>query len=207
MRRLIGTLQHPAAAMLLAGVFASVAVLPVRHVADVADQMAIANDPAKVADRALDRAFNARIAEQEIHNALDAGDTNLAGSFVALAADRNVPLDPSLTKSVERRAAQQSSFVNGAGRFVRGFWTGEPNDLASLAGTAAGDLFVFGDIRDASREGTRYLTGRKYDPWILGLACVGLAITAGTYATAGAAAPERLGLTLVKAARRTGRLN
>jgi hypothetical protein len=79
--------------------------------------------------------------------------------------------------------------------------------VASLAGTAFGDLFVFGDIRDAAREGTRYLTGQHYDPWILGLAGVGIAITAATYVTAGMTAPERIGLSIVKAARRTGRLN
>ena len=90
---------------------------------------------------------------------------------------------------------------------MHGLWTGEPIDLASLAGTAFGDLFVFGDIRDATREGTRYLAGQPADPWILGLAGVGIAITAGTYATLGAGAPARIGLTLVKAARRTGRLN
>ena len=77
-----------------------------------------------------------------------------------------------------------ASAANTAGRFVHGLWTGEPTDLASLAGTAFGDLFVFGDIRDAAREGTRYLTGQHYDPWILGLAGVGIAITAATYATA-----------------------
>jgi hypothetical protein len=90
---------------------------------------------------------------------------------------------------------------------VQGLWTGEPVDAASLAGTALGDLFVFGEIRDAAREGTRYLTGKPADPWILGLAGVGIAITAATYVSAGAAAPARVGLTLVKAARRTGRLN
>ena len=79
--------------------------------------------------------------------------------------------------------------------------------LRVLAGTAFGDLFVFGDIRDAAREGTHYLTGQHYDPWILGLAGVGIAITAATYASLGATAPERVGLSLVKAARRTGRLN
>ncbi len=49
--------------------------------------------------------------------------------------------------------------------------------------------------------------GERYDPWILGLAGVGMAITAATYATVGVTAPERVGLSLVKAARRSGRLN
>ena len=54
-----------------------------------------------------------------------------------------------------------------AGSFTRGLITGEPDDLVSLAGTALGDLFVFGDIRDALREGTRLATGaggRPADP-------------------------------------------
>ena len=46
----------------------------------------------------------------------------------------------------------------------------------------------------------------RSDELILGLACVGLAITAGTYASLGAGVPARVGLTLVKAARKTGKL-
>ncbi len=79
--------------------------------------------------------------------------------------------------------------------------------MRSLGGTAFGDLFVFGDIRDGAREGMRYLTGQSYDPWILGLAGAGLAITAVTYTSLGVTASERIGLSVVKAARRTGKLN
>ena len=88
-----------------------------------------------------------------------------------------------------------------------GLWTGEPTDLASLAGTAVGDLFVFGDIRDAAREGTRYLTGQQADPWILGLAGVGHRHHRRDLCLAWPGAPGRIGLSLVKAARRAGRLN
>ncbi len=96
--------------------------------------------------------------------------------------------------------------MRSLGSFTRGLITGEPEDLSGLAGTALGDLFVFGDIRDAVREGTRLAAGQETDQLILGLACVGLAVTAGTYATVGAAAPARVGLTVVKAARKTGRI-
>src|SRR5579883_2882775 len=166
-----------------------------------------ADDPVQITDQALDHVLTAQVAEREINAALAAGDADLAESFVALAADRGLPIEPSLVEKVKSARAEEASFSGTAGRFVHGLWTGEPVDLASLAGTAFGDLFVFGDVRDAAREGTRYLQGQSYDPWILGLAGAGLAITAGTYATLGAAAPERIGLSLVKAARRTGRLN
>lgn len=205
--RLIGAVRHPAFALGCAVIFAFVALVVIRGGVAARNQVAAADDPVKVADQALDRSFNRDVAEREINAALASGDIGLAQSFVALAAARSVAVDPALAAKVKDAAADQASAANTAGRFVRGLWTGEPTDLASLAGTAFGDLFVFGDIRDAAREGTRYLTGRPYDPWILGLAGVGIAITAATYATAGMTAPERVGVSIVKAARRTGRLN
>lgn len=199
--------RHPAFALVGAIVFGCLALAVGRGAIDVTQQFAAADDPGQISDRALDRVFNRGIAEREIQAALASGDVDLAQSFVELAADRRVTIDPRLVEKVHEAVAKAGTVTNTASRFVQGFWTGEPFDVASLAGTAAGDLFVFGDIRDAAREGTRYLSGRPADPWILGLAGVGIAITAGTYASLGAGAPTRVGLSLVKAARRTGRLN
>ena len=84
--------------------------------------------------------------------------------------------------------------------------TGEADDVASLSGTVTGDLFVFGDIRDVVREGKRLAMGEEADHVVLGLASVGLAVTAATYVSAGGAAPVRAGLTMVKDARKVGRL-
>lgn len=206
-KRLLHAARHPLFALGAAALFAFAAFAFVRGGLAAHERLAIADDPARISDQALDRVFDRDVAEREIRAALAAGDTDLAQSFVALAGDRGVAVDPALAQQVRDATAQASSIAGTAGRFVHGLWTGVPTDLASLAGTAFGDLFVFGDIRDAAREGTHYLTGQKADPWILGLAGTGLAITAATYATLGAGAPERVGLSLVKAARRTGRLN
>ena len=84
--------------------------------------------------------------------------------------------------------------------------TGEADDVASLSGTVAGDLFVFGDIRDVVREGKHLAMGEDTDHLILGLATAGLAVTAATYVSVGGALPLRAGLTLVKDARKVGRL-
>jgi len=206
-KRFIAMLRHPALAVLGAIFFAAAAFAFIRGGIDARAALVGEDDPVKISDRALDRVFDRGVAEREIRAALAAGDNDLAQSFVALAADRSVALDPALADEVRQAQVKASSVSGTAGRFVQGLWTGEPVDAASLAGTAVGDLFVFGDIRDAAREGTRYLTGKPADPWILGLAGVGIAITAATYVSAGAATPARVGLTLVKAARRTGRLN
>lgn len=204
---LVGIARHPVGVVLAGALFAIAAGFFIRGGIAAHERVAVADDPVAITDHALAQAFDRGVAEHEINAALAAGDVDLAQSFVALAADRNVPIDAALPGKVNEADAASSTAANTAGRFVHGLWTGEPTDLASLAGTAFGDLFVFGDIRDAAREGTRYLTGQHYDAWILGLAGVGIAITAVTYASLGATAPERVGLSLVKAARRTGRLN
>ena len=166
----------------------------------------IEDNPGKIAARALDGKFDAALARREIEDALATKDPDLAKSFVDLAAARHVPLDPAVTEKVSAAVAEAASARHVAESFALGLVTGEPNDMAGLTGTALGDLFVFGDVRDAAREGTRLATGQNADKLVLGLAAVGLAITAGTYATAGAAAPVRVGLSLAKAARKTGRL-
>jgi hypothetical protein len=205
--RFIHLLRHPAFALVGAAMFAAAAFVLVRGGMDAGARLAAADDPVAITDQALEHVFNRDVAEREINSALAAGDSDLAQSFLELAADRGVAVDPALADKVKQARDNAGSVTNTAGRFVRGLWTGEPSDIASLAGTAFGDLFVFGDIRDAAREGTRYLTGQQADPWILGLAGVGLAITAVTYTSLGVTMPERIGLSVVKAARRTGRLN
>jgi len=169
--------------------------------------LAIEDDPARIADRVLDETFKAEVAEREIEVALANDDADLARSFADLAAARHVALDPALTERVDAAVAEANSAGHAARSFAYGFVTGTPDDAAALAGTAIGDLFVFGDVRDAVREGGNLALGRPADELILGLACVGLAITAGTYATLGTAAPARIGLSLAKAARKTGRLS
>jgi hypothetical protein len=59
-------------------------------------------------------------------------------------------------------------------------------------------------VRDAVREGWHAGRGAQVDKAVLGLSLAGIAITAGTYATLGAGAPARVGLSLLKAAERTG---
>ena len=71
----------------------------------------------------------------------------------------------------------------------------------------AGDLLVFGDMRDIVRETGNLARGEKADELVLGLAAAGLAITAGTYASLGASAPARVGVSLAKAAGKTGRIS
>jgi hypothetical protein len=199
--------SHPRLALLAAGLFALAALFCVPLGLEAQSLLETAEDPVAIADRGLARAFDDTVAVHEIQAALDAADADLAQSFVDLAADQGVALPQELKQRVAAAVEQANSASAAAGSFASGLITGEPKDMAGLAGTALGDLFVFGDIRDAAREGSRYVRGENYDQLILGLSVVGIAITAGTYATVGAATPARLGLTAVKAARKAGRLS
>jgi hypothetical protein len=193
--------------LLIAALLAGLAAYVVPRGLAARAALARVDDPAQIAERALDEKFNAALATREINQALADHDADLANSFVELAAARQVSLDPALTDKVKVAVAEEATAAHAAQSFAYGFVEGEPTDMASLAGTTLGDLFVFGDIRDAMREGGRLALGEKADTLVLGLACVGLAITAGTYATLGAEAPARVGLSLAKAARKTGRLS
>jgi hypothetical protein len=168
--------------------------------------IAAADDPVGLAELALDKSFTAAAAAQEIEAALAVGDVELARSFIDLAAERGVTVALALiekTASAERDAAMPSS---KAASFARGFVTGKPEDVASTAGMLTGDLFVFGDVRDVVRETWRGMRGEEVDTLVLGLAGTGIAVTAGLYASGGLAAPARVGMTALKAARTSGHL-
>jgi hypothetical protein len=164
------------------------------------------DQPAMIAERAVDQQLTPEIANAEIAAALDAGDVDLANSFVELAQAYGIIIDASLTEKLVGANSTRARAVRNVRRFTHGLVTGQPEDAAGVAGIAVGDLFVVGDIRDAVREGSRLASGEEADETILGLACVGIAVTAGTYVSLGLAAPVRVGLSIIKVARKTGRL-
>jgi hypothetical protein len=199
----------------LVGVMASAAVCAALwpHARDAGAIVLAQDDPAELADVRLDvvlrenqAAKNQSDVAGQIEAALAAGDADLASSFVSLAREKNVPVADELSRRVSDAVTEEGSSAHFAKRFATGLVTGTADDVASLSGTVAGDLFVFGDIRDVVREGKHLAMGEDTDRLVLGLATAGLAVTAVTYVSFGEAAPVRAGLTLVKDARKAGRL-
>ena len=194
----------------LGGLAVSAAVLAALwpHAREAGALLSTQDDPAELSDLQIDSALreNQAVVAQNIEAALACGDTDLANSFVELARDRNITLDDGLSRRVADAVVAENSPSHFARRFATGLVTGNADDVASLSGTVAGDLFVFGDIRDVVREGKHLAMGEDTDRLVLGLATAGLAVTAATYITVGGMAPVRAGLTLVKDARKVGRL-
>jgi hypothetical protein len=168
--------------------------------------LAAQDDPAQLTDLALERGFDAGVAEREIRAALAGNDPELAQSFIELARERAVAVDPALVTQADADMQAWSTFGSTAWRFARGFFAGNPDDVASLAGTAAGDLLVIGDVRDAAREGWHMARGEEANRLVLGLSLGGIAVTAGTFASFGLAAPARAGLSVIKAAGKSERI-
>jgi hypothetical protein len=166
------------------------------------------DDPAVLSDIQLGSALrnNNVVITENIEAALAAKDADLANSFVDLAREKNISVPDELLRRVGDAATEENSTSHFAQRFASGLVTGNADDVASMSGTVAGDLFVFGDIRDVVREGKHLAMGEDTDRLVLGLAAAGLAVTAAAYISVGGAAPLRAGLTLVKDARKVGRL-
>jgi hypothetical protein len=121
----------------LALVCALVALLTVPAGLEAGTLVSLQEDPAGLADHMLDLSFDAAAANREIEAALGAGDVDLAASFRDLARDRNVAVDPGLVDRVEAAKTAAASAAHLVGSFAQGFVTGEPADMAGLAGTAA----------------------------------------------------------------------
>ena len=194
----------------LVGMAASVAVGAALwpHASDAYAVLAAQDDPAELSGIRLNSAlrYNPAVIQDNVEAALAANDADLASSFVELARENNVAVGDELSKRVNDAVTEENSTSAFAKRFATGLVTGNADDVASLSGTVAGDLFVFGDIRDVVREGKHLATGEDTDHLILGLATAGLAVTAATYVSVGGAMPLRAGLSLVKDARKVGRI-
>lgn len=178
------------------------------HAREAGAVLAAQDDPVELSDLRLNSAMrnNQGLVAQNIEAALASHDADLANSFLALARDKNIAVTDALSRRVADAVADENSSSHFVKGFASGLVTGDADDVASLSGTVAGDLFVFGDIRDVVREGKHMAMGEDTDRLVLGLAAAGLAVTAATYVSAGGAAPVRAGLTLVKDARKVGRL-
>ncbi len=178
------------------------------HARDAGAILTAQDDPAALADLQLNSAMrnNPSLVTGNIEAALAEGNSDLAASFVELARNKSIPVSDELSKRVSDAVTEAGSASHFAKRFATGLVTGNAEDVASLSGTVAGDLFVFGDIRDVVRESKHLAMGEDVDRLVLGLATVGLAVTAATYVSVGGVGPLRAGLSMVKDARKVGRL-
>lgn len=139
-------------------------------------------------------------------DALEDDDIETAKIYAETAAFAGYDLPPDLAAELDDAQDVLTVIWREGGSFAAGFATGSSDDLASLGGAVTSDLTVVGDVRDIVIEGGAMVTGEPYDELILVLSGVGLGVTSATWATGGAALPARLGASVLKTAKRSGRL-
>lgn len=167
--------------------------------------IAAADDPVALARLELGETLTAERVASEIDAAVAADDLDLARSFVALAGARGLVVDADRLAAIRALEAEQG--WKAAKSFARGALVGDADGLSGVAGALTADVVGIGDVRDLVREGWHAARGEPVDELLVGLSAVGLAVTGATWVLAGTPAPVRAGLTLVKGARRAGRLS
>src|SRR5215472_11419745 len=130
-----------------------VLVQVVPHAREAGAVLAAQDDPAALSELKLDSLLgkdaqekNAALVQDNIEAALAAHDADLASSFVELARDRSIALPDDLLSRVSDAVREENSTSHFATRFATGLVTGTADDIGSLSGTVAGDLFVIGDV-------------------------------------------------------------
>lgn len=157
---------------------------------------------------AADHALGAKRPEdvaQAIQGALGSQDEELARSLADVANAQGIPLSPALLEEIAR--AEEHAATRKWSNAWNGFLTGEAPTGAAFGGSLAADLVGYGDLRDLYGQALNYLDDRPVDKATIGFAAAGLALTAVTIASLGSTSPERGGLSILKAAKRTGKLS
>jgi hypothetical protein len=163
------------------------------------------NDPVARADLELDHRLTPELVSQEVDVAIKGDDLDLAESFSELARERNLPLRSEQLDAIE--ALRTDTLGRALRDFKDGFTQHDMRSGMAMSGAIAADVSGYGDLRDLAHEGGKWLDGQETDALVLGLAAAGLAITAATWTSLGAALPVRGGLSLTKALQKSGRLS
>ena len=145
--------------------------------------------------------LNSRIKSALEHRQI--GDAKL---YIDLAHYLDTPVDPALIEAYQATQTPLAKAIRNTKAFGKGFFTGKGTNGIELGGSIVSDFTVVGDVRDIYREGSRYLKGESYDKFLLNISLIGLAVTASTYASLGAAAPIRTGASVIKNGYRSGKL-
>jgi hypothetical protein len=133
-------------------------------------------------------------------------DLATADSYIAVGEDQGLALSADVRDAYETATSWPGQAVCLGSQAGTGFITGEGASAGHIGGAVLSDFLVYGDLRDITVQSYNYATGAEVDEFILIISGIGLAATTGTYLSAGLAAPARSAVSLIKLAKRSGRL-
>lgn len=156
--------------------------------------------------REVRNATTAASLDKRVTDALGRDDIDDATMYADITTWTGRELTPETKSRLTKANSALSTVVRDTGQFATGFVTGEGLSMAGIAGAVASDLTVVGDVRDIASEGSNMVQGKPYSELMLGLSVIGVAATAATVATGGGGVVGKVGVSILKVAKRTGHL-
>ena len=141
--------------------------------------------------------YNSRVS-----SLVDTCQIAIAESYLAVGTERGLKLDTDVLEAFQAARSPWGTIKCDALNVGIGIMTGQGETPEQLGGAIASDLFVIGDIRDLAIAAHDYANGNSVDEVVVVISAIGVGITAGTYASAGGAAPVRIGASILKAAKK-----
>ncbi|MBI1210049.1 MAG: hypothetical protein GC190_01180 [Alphaproteobacteria bacterium] len=142
----------------------------------------------------------------KILDALERDDIEDADMYADIGKYMGYEIPADTLRRLDEAHSMSATVVRNTWEFGTGFVTGEGDSTAGLAGAVTSDLTVIGDVRDIATEGGKWLTGQPYNELVIGLSMVGIAATGLTVATGGGGIVVKAGVSIMKAAKRAGKL-
>ena len=100
----------------------------------------------------------------------------------------------------------RNSYSYQGKKLLEGIWKGKSDEDIGKTSAIVSDFLLIGDIRDLSIEGAHYYNNKKVDNVILALSSLGVIATVSTFYTAGATAPAKTSISVLKYAKKSNKL-
>lgn len=145
--------------------------------------------------------------DKHVNDAIARDDIDDAAMYADLTTYMGRELTPQTVQRLKNATSTVATVVRDTEQFATGFVTGEGGmSMAGLAGAVTSDLTVVGDLRDIASEGSAMVQGKPYSELTLGLSVIGVAATVAVVATGGGTVVGKLGVSILKVAKRAGTL-
>lgn len=123
-----------------------------------------------------------------------------------LAKQLDYTLLPTTLTEIEAHNGFLETSWRNTKEFTSGFLQGDSQSVLGMSGSIASDLTLYGDLRDLKKEGSKYIDDESYDAFILNISLVGIGLSASQLFSVGAATPLKVGASVLKVAKKTGKL-
>ncbi len=140
--------------------------------------------------------------DKEIKKAIESKNFDDVDSYLNLAKEFNITLLPQTKKLIAKENTTSKKVLRGAKNFINGFISGEANNSTQVAGAITSDFTLYGDLRDITIEGKKYIEHKPYDKLILGLSMAGVALSATTLISFGSSSALKVGTSSLKLAKK-----